>query len=202
MATELDPHDLTPKNNGKPDGPNAGRFTFTDLAGREWDVTLTYEGALRIDDVDFRKMGLCEEDVSILSPDKKFFTDTITSTKMIFAMIWTVIEPQAERQGVTLEDWRRALNGPAIADAKEAFWGTLADFFQDQKTALSRLMETNRKAIRLIDKEMAATCDEMDRAIEKRVATGTAEVRRQLRETLGTDSTPSAESSAGQSKTP
>ncbi len=126
---------------------NQQRYPFTDTQGDKWDVTLTLAGARRIDESDFTAFGI-DKGFSILEPKRDIFNRILTDSRLAMACVWAIVQPQVkEKLGIDpATDYDSAelafmdrLDGSAIKEAKDALWGTLSDFFPDQRKALSTL---------------------------------------------------------------
>jgi len=148
----------------------ASTYTFKDTKGRTWDLYLTLAGAQRIDQSDFSEVY--GKPFSILSPTKEFFTEVITNTGLIFGMIWCLVKPQADSKDISQEDFLEAVDGNVIQEARDAFWGTLTNFFPEYKTMLLSLIKQYKEGLLKIGQEMdklsqTALPEAMNRVIDK-----------------------------------
>lgn len=69
--------------------------TFTDAAGRVWDVALNLGAARRVDKSDFSE--LTDEPFSIINAKKETFAVLLSNPSLLFAIIWAVVQPQAKK---------------------------------------------------------------------------------------------------------
>ncbi len=164
--------------------------TFTDRVGHVWDVTLTLDGAERVDASDFSE--IYPDQFSILEPDRKLFSDLLHKTRLLFAIIFAVVRPQIKANlGIDLdaeparEDeaqhaFKDCLDGASINAAREAFWRTLADFFPDQKTALLLLIEEYQKGREQVEKELRAIQPTITEALTKDIQAKAGVLRKSL----------------------
>ena len=109
--------------------------SFKDTADRTWDLSLTVNDAKRVQAfTGLNLLRLAPEDISDLS------TDPIKLVDALFALV----KPQADKLGVSDEDFGRSLAGDVIADATEAFLEAIVNF-----TPYPAKRETLRKALKL-----------------------------------------------------
>ena len=169
-------------------------YTFTDAQGDSWDVSLNLAAARRVDLSDFSE--LTDLEFSILKPTRELFTTILGDTPLIFAVIWAVVQPQAQKiLGIDPREdpegsealFLERINGPAVQTGRQAMWRALAGFFPEHRTALLTLMERLDRAntrigerIRLmggdlddlldkeIDKEMAGLKEKLQKEVAKR----------------------------------
>jgi len=76
---------------------------FTDKKGRTWTVDLDLRIARVIDKSDFKQYW--DQEFSILSPDSKLLTKLITDAPFLFAVIWAMVQEQAEAKYKSLQDY-------------------------------------------------------------------------------------------------
>lgn len=113
--------------------------TFTDSAGRAWNLELTISAAKRI-------KSLCSVDLTDLQAGEppllfRLEKDVVLLMDVIFALV----KPQADAQGVSDEQFGQAMNGPAAGAAADAFWQELTDFFRLARPVLAELIESGRE---------------------------------------------------------
>jgi len=96
---------------------------FKDNAGRAWDVAIDINTIKRVRArTQFDLLKIVEGEgnpVLALNDDLEKLVD----------VMWAICEPQARGQGITDEDFGRALVGEAIGDAFDQLIGGLTDFF-------------------------------------------------------------------------
>jgi len=99
--------------------------TFTDNAGRTWTLSLTLGAAERVKAL----VG-----VDLLEPcdagDPPLLTRLGTEVALLCDVIFALIKPQADGQGVSDEQWAEAMGGDAILAAQQAFYEELTCFFR------------------------------------------------------------------------
>jgi hypothetical protein len=159
---------------------------FTDRKGREWDLTLDLRTARYIDTCDFS--NFVPEKFSILRPDKKLFWTFFEDSGLLFAIVWAIVQEQAEsyhrvgafpspkEEPAAAElEFVSGINGKAREEGRQAFVEALTDFFPEQETVLSTLtrkLAQMRTKIETRIKETEPLLDEitdleMDEAVEK-----------------------------------
>lgn len=110
--------------------------SFKDCEGREWSVRITHGDALRIRGevkVDLYKLldGKMEKLAALLADPEK-----------LVAVVWCLVEKQADRGGIDEVGFGMALDGDATEGMAEALMDALADF-----TPNRRAREALRKAL-------------------------------------------------------
>jgi len=147
--------------------------TFTDTAGRCWELALTIGAAKRV-------KGLLAVDLLDLSAgNPPLVTRLHTDVMLLVDVIWAVLKPEADARGVSDEQFVAALGGEAAWNAYLAFAGELEDFFrQFHRPDLERTVAVNRRLMQADAERLAAATDRMaavaekqaDREIEKAMA--------------------------------
>lgn len=159
-------------------------YTFTDGKSRTWNTKLTLAAAMRVDASDFTEVY--PEKFSILSPDKELFPNLITNVPLMFAVIWAIVRPQAESQGISpKEDEAQAeflagIDGPTIKAGREAFWRSLTDFFPDMGTVLSTLKGRYDKMHNRMSLEIKGMEAEVDQMLDQEMDRATAKLKADL----------------------
>lgn len=127
--------------------------SFTDTAGRTWQIEITVGAAKRI-------RSLAGVDVmGILDPSSGVL-DRLADPVALVDAIFAAIKPAADELGVTDEEFAEAIGGDVLADAAEAMVEAVIDFFpharsrENLRAAMAigrertdRLAETTREAI-------------------------------------------------------
>jgi len=127
--------------------------TFTDSAGRAWQLAITVDAVRRVRDVVGVNLARLIEPREA-GGSLPLLTDLEDDLLLLVDVIYALVKPQADAQGVSDADFGRALGGEAIAGAHEAFWRELADFFRNLKrSAPARAIE---KQLALVEAAMAA----------------------------------------------
>ncbi len=152
--------------------------TFTDTAGRTWTLSLTIDAAKRVKGLlDVNLLELEAGDPPLLT---KIGTDVILLCDVIFALV----KPQADANGVTDEQFAAALGGETILAAQTALYEELVGFFRGLgRSDLAKAVEAQRRMIDLAVRKIETRIDKLD--LEAAIET-----------TLGESSTNSPESSA------
>jgi len=170
-------------------------FIFKDKNGKEWDATLTLGGARRIDASDFTE--ITKKRFSILVPEKEMFIEVLSNSSLVFAMIWAInqdrvqdnlgIDPKDKTEEAELA-FLDSLDGPTIQAGKRAFWGALADFFPEHKTALLTLILQLAKTDAKIALEIKALIPDLERVMNKEIKVEVAKAREDLKKVGGKSS--------------
>lgn len=152
--------------------------TFTDTAGRTWTLSLTIDAAKRVKGLlDVNLLELEAGDPPLLT---KIGTDVILLCDVIFALV----KPQADANGVTDEQFAAALGGETILAAQTALYEELVGFFRGLgRSDLAKAVDAQRRMIDLAVRKIETRIDKLD--LEAAIET-----------TLGESSTNSPESSA------
>ena len=131
--------------------------TFTDTAGRTWTIALTIDAAKRV-------KGLL--DVNLLeleSGDPPLLTRLGTDVILLCDVIFALVKPQADANGVTDEQFGAALGGEAILAAQTALYEELVLFFQGLgRSDLAKAVDTQRRMIDLAVSRIETRIDKLD----------------------------------------
>ena len=171
--------------------PNAGRFTFKNKDGIEFDVTITLGAVNRVDASDFSEVFGGE--TCLAEPSQQFLVALTTKSSVIAAVVWAVIQPQAKSLGISEEQFVESIDRTALQAMKEAFWGSLCDFFPDLASGLSQMIQAldrGRQQIKTLIEREAETVNEM---VGTMVSRGVESAFEQLKTELGTAFSPSAQ---------
>lgn len=116
---------------------------FRDANGRDWSIAVTIETVRRV-------RSVCDVDL-LDAVNGKLFERLIEDPVLFCDVLYVICAPEAERNGITSEQFGAAMAGDAIDSATNAFLGALVDFFPAAKR---QLLE---KALRKLDQvqEMA-----------------------------------------------
>jgi len=96
--------------------------TFVDATGRTWTVIVNVNAVKRVRDL--LKEDLL--DVSTILP--RLLLDPI----LLCDVLYVICKPQADKMGVSDEEFASAMAGDVIAQAKSAFLEEYVDFFPEQ----------------------------------------------------------------------
>lgn len=103
--------------------------SFKTTDGAEWKVTVNVGTIKRVQD----DTGLRLTDL-FASPEKitEFFSDDVRFCEVLFS----VVRPQAETAGKTIDDFLSAIDGTVIEGAVQALLEEVADFFHEPRRGL------------------------------------------------------------------
>ncbi len=137
--------------------------TFKDNAGRTWTVSITVDAIKRV-------RGLLEVDL-LEVVGGKLIDRLITDPVLLCDIVYAVCKPEADAQGVSDEDFGRAMAGDAIEHATTALLEELVSFSPSprDRANLKRVLDTTR---RVMDKardlvEQRIESGELDRIAEE-----------------------------------
>ena len=180
--------------------------TFTDTENRTWELALTIgavkrtRAELKVNLLDPLGTGAKRSGVKKRPP---LLTRLQLDPILLIDVIWVLVRPEADRQGITDEQFAEALGGDAAYEAFQAFMAEWRDFFQRlRRETEARAVEANLAMVAAEDKRTAAMVPrateaaqkaaqrQRERAIEKIEALGACETATSLPESSG--STPAA----------
>jgi hypothetical protein len=128
--------------------------TFKDSNGREWNIGATI-GCMN------RVKALAGVDlVAMTDGDPPLLTRLSTDIMLLCNVIFAMVKPDADKAGITDEQFGAALGGEAITQAHDAFWSEMLDFFQslrrpDVARAVEKQRELVKKAVALVEAKTA-----------------------------------------------
>lgn len=134
--------------------------SFVDNSGRRWLIQIHVAAVKRLRgllDVDL--YGLIDEEFAGLG---KLMSDPVKLVDVIYCLC----KDEADKLGVTDEDFGRAMGGDCLTHAADAFLGELTDFFPDARvrTGLHKILSMSRKVRdTLLTQAMEQMDQEMDR---------------------------------------
>jgi hypothetical protein len=131
--------------------------SFSDAAGRAWEVTIHVAACKRV-------RGLTGVDLYGLVDDGGKPLEALMGDIVKFVdVLYALCQPQAEGRGLTDEDFGASLGGDSLEHAADAFAAELLDFFPRAKVrgALKRVMSLAREAADLKAGEMAERADRL-----------------------------------------
>ena len=136
--------------------------TFTDIHDRKWTVNITIGTVKRVK----LRLGIDMLDIETFF---KQMQDIMT----LFDVLYVVCQDEADKYGITDEQFGESLGGPTIREARDAFFEAYMAFMPDPEI-VARLRVVNEKynavgekMIALIDKKMPEIEKQIDREIEK-----------------------------------
>lgn len=98
--------------------------TFTDSAGRKWELSLTIGSVKRIKSI--LGLDLLNLEVGDPPPLVRLSTDIM----LLCDVLYVLVEPKATELGVNDVDFGAALGGTAIDDGMQALHAEIVDFFR------------------------------------------------------------------------
>ena len=150
--------------------------TFTDNAGRVWTANLnvaTLKRVRALAGVDLASAILVERDGRV---EASLLERLASDPALLVDALYALCKDEADKLGVSDEDFGRAMAGDAILGTTDALLDEIVDFFPNPKRAIlqrlvaaARRAETAAKAA--LDK--ALSTDELDRAVDSLLAAST-----------------------------
>lgn len=153
--------------------------TFTDTAGRTWQISLTVAAAKRVRD-------LAEVDLLTIL-DGQLLQRLGRDPILLVDVLWAICLPQATAANISAEQFGESLAGDVIELATDAFLAEVIDFFprgnrEVLRAALARQTEVNSQAASAIqeringptvDLVLANNLKELDARLARLAAGGT-----------------------------
>ena len=131
--------------------------TFTDNAGRTWSIAMTIGSVKRV--LDLLGVNLLEPESGTPPLMTRLGTDEI----LLCDVIYCLIKPQADEQGISDEQFGAALGGEAILSAQKAFYDEIIDFFRQRgRTDRAKMMEKQAQIISLSVEKAEMEIDGID----------------------------------------
>lgn len=134
--------------------------TVTDDLGRAWTVDITVSTLKRlaatpcafsidslVGDIDSKAKDRAEAAEKASLPLRDFLDDTMRFAEVLFA----IVKPEADKLGVTIDQFDEGFRGDSIQSAQEAFLQALHDFFRSPpKKMILRGMIEERKQMKIL----------------------------------------------------
>ena len=139
--------------------------TFTDTAGRTWDVQVNVDTIKRVRDL------LSVNLLDIVEPDNDLVVRLAEDVILVADCLFAVVKPQADEWEVSDTDFGRALSGDVIDQATTALLEELIDFFPKRRRAILR------RAWETVKKVAAKLADQAERRARKALANPKLEQR-------------------------
>ena len=141
--------------------------TFTDNKGRTWTLEVTVATVKRV-------RGLCKVDLNSIveldknnKPSAELLERLSSDPVLLVDVLYAVCKPQADKLGVTDEDFGEAMAGDAIEYATSALLEEIIDFFPEAKRLVMRkILSASRKFSDAARKKLEA---ELNGEFESRV---------------------------------
>lgn len=153
-------------------------FTFTDLDGHEWDVSLTMATAFRLRNVTIDR-SIFPADINLTNPGKEMLELIVTDPGALFALLYEILRPQIAKVYANEPDQELAFLqrvGPeTIEAARDAFSRSLSffsprvkTFFTQHSTLMANIQKMTEKKMKALAPEMLQAMEaEIDRTIEE-----------------------------------
>ena len=138
--------------------------TFTDSAGRDWQVSVTVDAVKRV-------RGTLDVDL-LEAASGDVFMRLASDPILLCDVLYVVCKPQADERQISDEEFGRSPNGDVIERATDAFLEELIDFFpKGRRQVMRRLKERSDE---LTDKAMArilqkASDPEIEKLMEREI---------------------------------
>lgn len=131
--------------------------TFTDNAGRSWSIAINVNAIKRVRDLlDVDLASTVDGD----EQSKKLLAQLMVDPILVCDVVYCVCKPEADKLGITDEDFGRAMAGDAIGQAREALLAELVNFSPspDQRRvaqkAINKLKLMESKAMAHVEKQI------------------------------------------------
>ena len=179
--------------------------TFTDNAGRDWVIEINVASLKRV-------KGLTGTDLVALavSMDTSVAERLASDPILLCDVLYAVCKPQADKRGISDEEFGRAMAGDAIESATVALLEDIVGFCPSprDRAALGRVLTAMRdardKARDLVDKNLDRMIEggEIDRIVTEAMTEAETKSETGLERTTSGDSSTSAPASPGSIRAP
>ena len=120
--------------------------SFTDNKGRAWEIVVTVATVKRV-------RGLCKVDLNSIveldknnKPSAELLERLSSDPVLLVDVLYAICKPQADKLGVSDEDFGEAMAGDAIEHATTALLEEVIDFFPEAKRMVMRkILSASRK---------------------------------------------------------
>jgi hypothetical protein len=126
---------------------------FKDNSGKDWQLTIDVNALRRV------KEGTSVDLMRILEPD--FLMELGNDVITLVGVLWSVVELQADRAGITPEDFGASLTGESLDNATSALIDGIADFFPPNRALILRKIKA--KADQTVDQATAQILEILDK---------------------------------------
>lgn len=139
--------------------------TFKDNSGREWHLSGNFDNYARV----HADTGVRLDDIG--TEDRKSLVQ-LQDTFTLGAVLWSMIEAEANDRGISFEDFRRTLDGTVAEEAYEALLSEMIFFCHPRKRrvlemAVRKVKEAEARMQQAEDAAMRQAEAEIDSAIEQ-----------------------------------
>lgn len=158
-------------------------FSFKDLAGHEWDVSLTMATVFRLRGVTIDR-SVFPADINLTNPSQEMLQLIVIDPGALFALLYEILKPQIEKVYANEPDQELAFLqqvGPETIDAaREAFSRALSFFCPRVKTFFTQHSTLMVNLQKMTEKKMKALAPEMLQAMEAEIDRTIEEGRKEL----------------------
>ena len=141
--------------------------SFTDNKGRTWTLEVTVATVKRV-------RGLCKVDLNSIveldknnKPSAELLERLSSDPVLLVDVLYAVCKPQADKLGITDEDFGEAMAGDAIEQATTSLLEEIIDFFPAAKRlVMQKILSASRKFSEAARKKLEA---ELNGEFESRV---------------------------------
>ena len=140
--------------------------SFTDTAGHSWTVEINVDAVKRVKAA--LEIDLLETATGPLVA--RFVNDPVLLCDVLFVLC----QKQADAQGITAEDFGRAMGGDVLDDATAAFLEGIVLFFPSQRRAVLQKALAKTETLRkmaLAHASEVLDSDQLDRQLAEQLAT-------------------------------
>ena len=120
--------------------------TFTDNAGRSWNISVTVDAVKRV-------RSLLDVDL-MQAAAGKLIQELADNPVLLCDVIYCIVKPQADAKEITDEDFGKAMAGDAIDQAISAFLEDLVNFFPSRKREMLQKVLVKLKNLEAIAAEV------------------------------------------------
>ena len=138
--------------------------TFTDAKQRTWELSGNFASYSRV-------KAKCSVDLTDIVDEKRQCLSQLADPFTLGDVIWCMIEPQAEKRGVTRDDFGEGLDGDAWEAAARALMDEMVFFCRPSaRPMLQMTMRKVDQARKTLDERMPAMLTEAERRIDEMFA--------------------------------
>lgn len=120
--------------------------TFADSLGRKWEVRVTPAGMRRVKSLTGVNLG------TMLANNMQALADLVADPIQLIDVVYCLVKPEADRLGITDEQFGEGLVGDGLDGACDAFLEALSDFFPSRQ---GRVMRKLFQQMRLMQATLA-----------------------------------------------
>lgn len=147
-------------------------FTFTDLDGHKWDVSLTMATAFRLRNVTIDR-SVFPAEISLTNPSQKMLELIVTDPGALFALLYEILRPEIEKVYAGDPDpelaFLQRIGPETIEAARDAFSRALSFFCPRVKTFFTQHSSLIANLQKMTEKKMKALAPEMLQAMEAEI---------------------------------